>query len=567
VHTRSSRVRDADGRTTRITQRRIASMADPHILALETTLLAENWSGRVELRSGLDGNVTNSGVVRYRQLANRHLSLVESWADDDLACLQVETTQSRVRIALAGRTRLVAERHATSGRHQAGRDRRPGRRRRRAARGPARRGLPRPHLLGRAVHLPVPQPPLPGLARAHRCTATAACRGPPRAPSGGLPGAMFPWQSGSNGREETQTLHLNPRSGRWLPDGSHLQRHINAAIAYNVWKYYEATGDSDFLAFYGAELILEIARFWAERGQLRRQGRDRYEIRGVMGPDEFHDALSRRRRARPRQQRLHQRHGGVVPAPRPRHPRRDGTDDAPAQELCESLGLTRDELERWDDISRRMVVPSTTTASSASSRATSDLAELDWDGYRARYGDIHRLDRILEAEGDTAEPLQGVQAGRRADALLPVLGRGAGGDVRAARLPARRRRDPRNIDYYLRRTSHGSTLSGRARVGAGPRRPPTFVELPARGAAERLFDIQGGTTAEGIHLGAMAGTVDLVQHCYTGIERYRRRWVDLRFSNGDVQVTLRPSALGPIHIGYRGEVHELAPGEQRSFTA
>ena len=44
----------------------------------------------------------------------------------------------------------------------------------------------------------------------------------------GCRGAMFPWQSGSNGREETQTLHLNPRSGRWTRDNSHLQRHINA---------------------------------------------------------------------------------------------------------------------------------------------------------------------------------------------------------------------------------------------------------------------------------------------------------------------------------------------------
>ena len=57
------------------------------------------------------------------------------------------------------------------------------------------------------------------------------------AEAAGYAGAMFPWQSASNGREETQTMHLNPASGRWLPDASHLQRHVNAAIAYNVWQY------------------------------------------------------------------------------------------------------------------------------------------------------------------------------------------------------------------------------------------------------------------------------------------------------------------------------------------
>jgi trehalose/maltose hydrolase-like predicted phosphorylase len=47
--------------------------------------------------------------------------------------------------------------------------------------------------------------------------------------SAGLQGAMFPWQSGSDGQEETQELNLNPRSGRWVPDNSFLQRHVGSA--------------------------------------------------------------------------------------------------------------------------------------------------------------------------------------------------------------------------------------------------------------------------------------------------------------------------------------------------
>ena len=79
----------------------------------------------------------------------------------------------------------------------------------------------------------------------------------------GFNGALYPWQSGSDGREESQTLHLNPQSGRWTPDNSSLQRHVNAAIAYNVWQYYQVTGDWEFLSFYGGEMILEIARLFA----------------------------------------------------------------------------------------------------------------------------------------------------------------------------------------------------------------------------------------------------------------------------------------------------------------
>ena len=49
------------------------------------------------------------------------------------------------------------------------------------------------------------------------------------------------------------------------------------------------------------------------------------------------------------------------------------------------------------------------------------LAELDWDAYRNRYGNIQRLDRILEAEERRRQPLQGLQAGRRVDAALPAV--------------------------------------------------------------------------------------------------------------------------------------------------
>ena len=82
---------------------------------------------------------------------------------------------------------------------------------------------------------------------------------------------------------------MNPQSGRWIPDNSRLERHVNSAIAFNVWQHFEATEDLEFLTFYGAEIILEIARFWASCAIYNREI-DRYEIHGVMGPDEYHDS-------------------------------------------------------------------------------------------------------------------------------------------------------------------------------------------------------------------------------------------------------------------------------------
>lgn len=99
----------------------------------------------------------------------------------------------------------------------------------------------------------------------------------------GHTGAMYPWQSGSDGREETQQLHLNPRSGRWLPDHSRLQHHVGSAIAYNVWQYCEASGDTEFLHTKGLEMLVQIARFWG--GFAEYDGTlGRYRIRGSSDP-------------------------------------------------------------------------------------------------------------------------------------------------------------------------------------------------------------------------------------------------------------------------------------------
>ncbi|WP_040723424.1 trehalose-phosphatase [Nocardia veterana] len=331
----------------------------------------------------------------------------------------------------------------------------------------------------------------------------------------GCRGALFPWQSGSDGREESQRVHLNPRSGHWNPDPSVRAEHAGAAVAYNVWQYYQVTGDRAFLAEFGAELLVEIARFWSDRAGYD-PADDRFHIRGVIGPDEFHS--------------------GYPGAPY------DGIDDnaytnvmavwvirraldamellAPRvrSELLDRLAVPAAEPERWAEVADRMFVPFHDGVISQFA-GYHRLAELDWDSYRARYGDISRLDRILEAEGDDVNRYR---AAKQADVLMlfylfsaeelgALLG-GLGYDFGGPAIP-------RTVDYYLARTSHGSTLSAvvHAWVLARANRDRAW-EFFAHVLASDLADIQGGTTAEGIHLGAMAGSIDLVQRCFTGLE-------------------------------------------------
>ena len=163
----------------------------------------------------------------------------------------------------------------------------------------------------------------------------------------GFAGAMFPWQSGSDGSEETQTLHLNPKSGRWLPDASHLQRHINAAVVYNVWQYWQVTTDLEFMRFWGAELILEIARFWSSAATYN-HALDRYEILGVVGPDEYHEGYPDREE--PGLDNNAYTNVMAVWCLLRAFDTLELLPDSRRAELVEKMRITHEELDRWGEI-------------------------------------------------------------------------------------------------------------------------------------------------------------------------------------------------------------------------
>ncbi|MFB9253439.1 glycoside hydrolase family 65 protein [Sphaerisporangium melleum] len=598
------RYRDGHGRVTLVRQRRIVSMADPHLAALETTFLAENWSGIMRVTAALDGSVVNGGVERYRGLRGDHLVDHATGRREAVTWLRARTSESEITVALASRVRTgagpgeivqaparIATEHeisleqgrpavvtktialATSRDHAIADARSAAVRR--AALAPGFGHLLARHRLAwarlwrrarlqvddpagaRIVHLHtfhllqtlsphtadldvgVPARGLHGEAyRGHVFwdelfvlpwlnvrfpeTARALLRYRWRrlpearvhARALGLPGALFPWQSGSDGQEDTQLLHLNPRSGHWTADNSHLQRHVGLAIAYNVWQHFTATGDLEFLRTFGAELLVEIARCFAGLAQ-RDPATGRYEIRGIMGPDEYHDAYP----------------GAAAPGLdnnaytnimtvwlllRARRtlallPVRDRAD------LTARLELYPAELERWEQITRRMRVDFHDGVISQFT-GYAGLLELDWERYRG----VRRLDRALEAEGDSPNRYR---ASKQADVLMLFYllpARELLGILRRLGCPHEPELVPRTVHYYLRRTSHGSTLSAvvHAWVLSRSDRPGSW-RFFTEALGSDVNDVQGGTTSEGVHLGAMAGTLDLVQRCYLGLEIHR----------------------------------------------
>ncbi|MFB7176393.1 glycoside hydrolase family 65 protein [Streptomyces sp. NPDC056257] len=669
---------DAEGRRLGVTHTRLVHMGDPKLAAQNSVFRAYGWSGRIEIESVLDGEVTNAGVDRYRALAGRHL--VEHRAGVEAqgtAWISCTTSTSRVRIGLAVRTsarplapvsRACTATAATQTfvlpiRRAAqvvvvktaalctSLDRPPADPLRRSIdcathapdfpsllashRASWRRlwsdgelkvpgetgrvlrlhafhvlqtlsphtaeldaGVPARGLHGEAYRghvfwdelfvLPYLALHLPDTARAllmYRHRRLPAAREAAR--QSGAKGAMFPWQSGSSGVEETQRLHLNPRSGRWLPDHSHLQHHVGSAIAWNVWQYGQATGDVGFMHGPGAELLLHTARFWADAVTWD-TGLGRYRIRRVVGPDEYHDAYPDA--AAPG---IDDNAYTNVTAAWVLARALDLYGELPAArraELLTQLGIVPDDLTMWEDVSRRLYVPFHRDVISQF-HGYGDLAELDWDGYRARYHDIRRLDRILEAEGDTPNRYQ---ASKQADTLM--LGYLFGPtelEQLLLRLGCRLDDDlwRRTVDYYLRRTCHGSTLSSLVHGWVLAREQgPDAWRYCQEALLSDITDVQGGTTGEGIHLGAMGGTLGLVERGVVGIEPHGdglhidpvplsevpgssfsisylgHRDIRIRFRPGRLGVSVPSSPLGPVPLVLPGDRHErIAAGQERWF--
>jgi trehalose/maltose hydrolase-like predicted phosphorylase len=405
---------------------------------------------------------------------------------------------------------------------------------------------------------------------------------------GGYRGAMYPWQSGSDGQEETQVVHLNPLSGQWDPDLSRNQRHVSAAVFYTVWHYHQATHDVDFLRDCGAEMMLEIARFWASIAHFNPE-RDRWEIHGVMGPDEFHERYPGAVEGGLRNNAYTnvmvawicataQKVLDLLPASR-----RDA--------LRARIGLSDVEVRRWEEMSRKMFVPFHGDGIISQFEGYEDLEELDWEAYRAKYGNIQRLDRILRAEGDDPDRYK---LAKQADTVMLFF---LFPDYELQRLFDRLGYDytpdtaRKTIDYYDRRTSHGSTLSFIVHAGvlAGID-PESSWERFLVALESDIGDIQGGTSPEGIHMGVMSGTLDLVQRIYLGTEirdgviyfeprlpaRLDGLSLPMQFHLTPLRVTLEGRELtvvvladgfsSPIRVGVGDEVRELGAGERHTFT-
>lgn len=397
----------------------------------------------------------------------------------------------------------------------------------------------------------------------------------------GVFGACFPWQSGATGKEETPKWHFNPLSKTWGPDCSSLQLHVNIAVFYNIWEYFASTGDIFFMEMYGAEMMLEIARFWAMKATFNPETQ-RYEILGVMGPDEFHEKYPDKAHYGLNNNaytnvmvawcldKAIQVLGSISSMRR--------------KELISSLHLHDDDFELWQKISTRMTVIFHQDYIISQFEGYDQLKELDWDAYRNKYGNIQRMDRILKAEGDSPDRYK---VSKQADVCMlffMLSHEELIATLKKMGYPFTKHMILKNIQYYLHRTSHGSTLS---LVVYSSILFPFDAEEAWRLYKQFLWsdicDIQKGTTGEGIHVVPMACSINLLFFHICGLRadrdclsldpkfpeemryikfrfQYKRRWLQVEINRKSINISCDDAATFQIPIYVRRHLYSLSPG-------
>ena len=325
-----------------------------------------------------------------------------------------------------------------------------------------------------------------------------------KAKEAGYEGAMFAWESASTGDEVTP---------RWVsgPDGKlvriwcgDIELHITTDVAYAVWHYWQATSDDDWMQRQGAEIILDTAVFWASRVEWNAV-RNCYEIRDVIGPDEYHERVDNNAFTNRMVQWHLETALRVLDWLRDTHPER-------AAELELQLNLTP-RLKRWAHIVRHtLVLHNPQTGLIEEFDGFFKLEDVNLADYEPR---TKSMQVILGIEGANQR-----QVLKQPDVLMllyllrqfPLKTSFSSGDNREILQT--------NWDYYTPRTDHtyGSSLGPaiHAILACDLDKSAEAYEHFMRAALVDLKDVRGNAS-EGIHAASTGGVWQAVVFGFAGV--------------------------------------------------
>ncbi len=322
------------------------------------------------------------------------------------------------------------------------------------------------------------------------------------AKNNGYKGCMFPWESAHSGKEDAPLWYRDIDGTIGLIKTGLLEHHITADIAYGIWHYYAATGDSEFMLNYGLEILLESARFWRSRVKYDKTKKG-YAINNVIGPDEFHEHVNNNAFTNKMAKwnletavRLYD----------------DFNRNSPlkTQALAKKIGLKRNEFKEWLKISEIIL--------NADSQVKDGLIE-QFDGFlkKKKVSNIKRNKYGLPVSCKklSLEQLNKTQFIKQADVMLMMY-------LHPDDFSLKQKR--KNYNFYDPKTLHQSSLSPAMYAIMG-------IEIGAKTKAYKYFlaslalDLENinKNTAHGIHIACCGGNYQALINGFGGTSIRKNR--------------------------------------------
>lgn len=382
----------------------------------------------------------------------------------------------------------------------------------------------------------------------------------------GYKGAFYAWESTDDGREATPPSVIGPH-GEIIPvhNGKH-EIHIGADIDDAVWKYWQVTGDREFMENYGGEIIVNIARFDTSRAEYNIADR-RYEIKRVIGSDEFHEFGPDGEVGVDNDYFTNAmvvgnlEHAGEVIRLFP--------------QLREKLEVTAEEIADWESVARKMYLlkdPETGVSKQFDGFETLHPIRLE------RFpGDPGKVDVQIRKAGKIPSQFQAI---KQPDVIQAHVQRGMKDREQLAR----------DFDFWEPLTAGSSSLSDPTQGVAAARLGRTGA---ARDYLERSASIdiedRKGNTKDGTHIGTEGGTWRIIAEGFAGLGvegdsllidpsklpegiqeirfniQFRGQKAGLRIGRSSMYISPDSENKSPIHAKIIGQEGTLEPGKAYPF--
>jgi len=332
----------------------------------------------------------------------------------------------------------------------------------------------------------------------------------------GQKGARYPWESADTGDEECPDWTIEGDGTCYRCTVAEQEVHVTADIIYGGLQYFLRTGDMEYYENNLLEMLAETARFWNSRIEYN-SIRDCYEITGITGPDEWHEAVSNNAYTN------YMAKWNMLTAVKHLREYKAYNPDK-CRKLFEKLDLDETELEHVEKNAAKIFIP-----------VKEGLIE-QFEGYfNLKDHEIYEWDKnkmpVIPKE------LKGVKRAdttiiKQADVVMLLFLFDEEFDAVTKRI---------NFDFYEKRTLHRSSLS-----------PSIYCIMGLRvGESERAYDYlcrsafvdidnNQGNTREGIHAASAGGTWQALVFGYGGLSikndqlhfspRLHEKWTRIRFS-------------------------------------